>query len=412
MSDEPISSYEQMFKINKHTILKDTYVLSLDYLPPALIGRNEEVNKLVEMFSALGSHGYPENCVIEGKSGSGKTVTTRFFMVKLLEMLKERKILDHQLLCVYLSCKAHRNSNAVIYEIISQIDPLTRIPRKGFSLDYYYAALWDLIRERDISLVVILDEIDQLKQNDVLYMLSRAGESKLLPVRHFITTVGISNKLSYIESLDSRTKSSMSFKEVRFNPYNAEDIRMILCDRVKLAFYEGAIEDEAVSVCAKISAEVHGDARKAIDLLKAAATFAENNGFSKVEPGHIGKACEIFDEDGILSIVEDFPLHDKLVLLAAAKLIDGNRISTDSVKVTSLYNKLCELIEEKPQARSTISNKLREFATMDIIKDTPTKRGKGGRTVQLNVSSASLESVLCKDFYLESLEDYIPIGYY
>jgi hypothetical protein len=70
------------------------------------------------------------------------------------------------------------------------------------------------------------------------------------------------------------------------------------------------------------------------------------------------------------------------------------------------------LIEEKPQARSTISNKLREFATMDIIKDTPTKRGKGGRTVQLNVSSNLLESVLCKDYYLESLVDYVPIGYY
>ena len=134
MSTEPLSSYEQMFKKKDHMIIKDAYVLSLDYLPPALIGRNSEVDKLVEMFSPLEFRGYPANCFIYGKSGSGKTVTIRFFMTKLLEMLEDRKYLDHPLKCVYVSCKAHRNSNAVMYEIITQIDPLTTIPRKGYWL--------------------------------------------------------------------------------------------------------------------------------------------------------------------------------------------------------------------------------------------------------------------------------------
>ena len=124
-----------------------------------------------------------------------------------------------------------------------------------------------MIKERNISLVVVLDEIDQLKQTDVLYMLSRAGESRLSPTRHFITTVGVSNDLLYDDKLDSRTKSSMGFKDVKFDPYDAEQIRMILCDRVKLAFYKGAMAEETVNLCAAISARVHGDARQAIDLL-------------------------------------------------------------------------------------------------------------------------------------------------
>jgi len=412
MSDEPLSSFEQMFKKKNHKIIKDAYVLSLDYLPKALIGRNDEVDKLVEMFSPLEFRGYPANCFIYGKSGSGKTVTIRFFMTKLLEMLEARKLLDHPLRCVYVSCKAHRNSNAVLYEIISQIDPLTTIPRKGYSLDYYYAALWEMIKEKNISLVVVLDEIDQLKQNDVLYMLSRAGESKLLPTRHFITTVGVSNDLLFREQLDSRTKSSMEFKDVKFDPYGVEQIKQILCDRVKSAFYDGAIDDDAVSLCAAISARVHGDARQAIDLLKSAATYAEKNGLSRILPEHIDKAFEILEEDTVLSFVDTLPLHDKIVLLAAAKLSDTTKGATDSVKVTSLYNKLCVMISERPQARSTISNKLREFATMNIIKDTPVKRGKGGRTVQLNVSPSALEAILCKDFSLEDLCEYKPIGYY
>jgi archaeal cell division control protein 6 len=412
MSNEPLSSYEQMFKKKTHKIIKDAYVLSLDYLPSALIGRNSEVDRLAEMFSPLEFKGYPANCLIYGKSGSGKTVTIKFFMTKLLEMLEARRCLDHPLVCVYVSCKTHRSSNAVLFDIISQIDPLTTIPRKGFPLDYYYAALWQLIRERNVSIVVVLDEIDQLKQNDVLYMLSRAGESKLLPTRHFITTVGVSNDLLYGDKMDSRTKSSMGFKDVKFDPYNSEQIEMILADRAKSAFYDGAIAEETVNLCAVISARVHGDARKAIDLLKSAATYAEKNCFSRVLPEHIDKAVEILEEDKILSFVDTLPLHDKLVLLAASKLIDSKRVSTDSVKVTSVYNELCKIIEEAPQARSTIANKLREFATMQIIKDTPTKRGKGGRTVQLNVVASALADALCEDDRFEKLCSYRAIGFF
>ena len=121
MINEPLTSFEQMFKKKTNQIIRDAYVLSLDYLPTALIGRNAEVEKLVEMFSPLEFKGYPANCFIYGKSGSGKTVTTRFFMTKLLEMLEERKHLDHPLRCVYVSCKSHRNSNAVLYEIIYRL---------------------------------------------------------------------------------------------------------------------------------------------------------------------------------------------------------------------------------------------------------------------------------------------------
>ena len=204
----------------------------------------------------------------------------------------------------------------------------------------------------------------------------------------------------------------MGFKDVKFDPYDAEQIRMILCDRVKLAFYKGVMAEETVNLCAAISARVHGDARQAIDLLKSAATYAEKNGLPQVLPEHIDKAFEILEEDTVLSFVDTLPLHDKLVLLAAAKLINGAKGTTDSVKVIKLYNKLCEIIIEKPQARSTVSNKLREFATMNIIKDTPTKRGKGGRTVQLNVASNALENVLCNDYRLEELGEYKPIGYF
>jgi archaeal cell division control protein 6 len=116
----------------------------------------------------------------------------------------------------------------------------------------------------NVSLVIVLDKIDYLKNDGLLYNLSRAGESRSLPNRHFIATIGISNDLHYGKDLDNRVKSSMNFKDYIFDPYNVDQIRMILCGRVKLAFYKEAIMEETVNLCATISARVHRDARKAI----------------------------------------------------------------------------------------------------------------------------------------------------
>ena len=54
---------------------------------------------------------------------------------------------------------------------------------------------------------------------------------------------------------------------------------MILDDRIQLAFYDGAIDNEAIGLCAAISAKDHGDARKAIELLRAACNLCGGKWF-------------------------------------------------------------------------------------------------------------------------------------
>jgi Cdc6-like AAA superfamily ATPase len=50
---------------------------------------------------------------------------------------------------------------------------------------------------------------------------------------------------------------------------------MILGGCVKLAFNEGFIIEEIINLCAAISAKSYGAARKAIELLRASAIYAE-----------------------------------------------------------------------------------------------------------------------------------------
>ena len=83
----------------------------------------------------------------------------------------------------------------------------------------------------NFSLVVVLDEIDYLKKDDLLYNISRAGESKFVDNGHFISTIGISNDLHYGENLDPKVTSSMNFKNFIFPLYNTYQLRIILCNR-------------------------------------------------------------------------------------------------------------------------------------------------------------------------------------
>jgi Cdc6-like AAA superfamily ATPase len=98
--------------------------------------------------------------------------------------------MDHALKWIYISCKIQHTENNILYEIIKQVDPETKVPMKGFSLDYY-SVLWKVIKENNLSLVVVLDEIDYLIKDYFLYNISRAGESKFVNNGHFISPIGI-----------------------------------------------------------------------------------------------------------------------------------------------------------------------------------------------------------------------------
>jgi cell division control protein 6 len=51
-----------------------------------------------------------------------------------------------------------------------------------------------------------------------------------------VSVIGISNDLTFVELLDPRIKSSFGEKEIRFPPYNADQLKDILAERAVKAF--------------------------------------------------------------------------------------------------------------------------------------------------------------------------------
>lgn len=402
--------------MKRSTIFEDSSVLYPSYIPEKLIGRTKEIQDLASLFELLNSGGYPSNALIYGKTGSGKTVVTRFLLNKLGEMLDDNpSMLDHPLVRIYIPCKTVSTTNAILYEILKQIDPYTKIARKGHSMPFYYNAIWESLKEKNASLVIVLDEIDRITDEDLLYNLSRAGEMQLLPNKHFICLIGITNDLNFKKQLDHRVESSMNPVEFVFTPYNFEQISLILKERVELAFKKGAVPEDTIYSCARYSSQDQGDARKAIDHLKMAAIYAEENGFDKVLPEHLESALELMDIDKIQALVQSLPHHEKLVYLAILKLLNHSKNnSTNSQDVTNLYNKLCLEMGTKPLHRTTIASKFNEFQLAGLICPTSVRRGRGGGWNDIRVSVQdikALEASIYKDITYEDLES-VNLGYF
>jgi Cdc6-like AAA superfamily ATPase len=71
-------------------------------------------------------------------------------------------------------------------------------------MDYYYEILYFLINDQNTTLIVILDEMDFLKYDDILYSFIRAISNGKFTGRQFVRIIGLSNSLKFEEKLDQR----------------------------------------------------------------------------------------------------------------------------------------------------------------------------------------------------------------
>jgi cell division control protein 6 len=206
--------------VGKKGIIIRADVLSPDdYLPSVLIGRDIQIQELAYLMKPLFLRGAPNNALIFGSPGCGKTATSKYVLRALMDKLEHDPI-DINVDWICISCKEVYTTNAVLFKLIEYLDPKNKVKRSGSSMDYYYEILYFLINEKNTALVVILDEIDFLKSDDILYSFSRAISNGKFTGRQFIRIIGLSNSLKFEEKLDQRVLSSIGFEKFRFLSYN------------------------------------------------------------------------------------------------------------------------------------------------------------------------------------------------
>ncbi len=89
---------------------------------------------------------------------------------------------------------------------------------------------------------------------------------------------------------------------------------------------------------AALAAQRHGDARKAIRLLRHAGDYAKTNNIGTVKESHLELAQEQAEVERLKELISGLPPHSKYVLYALANLTDGTTNSNDWFRTTVIYD--------------------------------------------------------------------------
>jgi len=276
------------------------------------------------------------------------------------------------------------------------------VPATGLPTEEVYKIFIETIDSKNQLLILILDEIDQLVKkigDGILYNLTRLN-SELKNCE--MSFVGISNDLIFTENLDPRVKSSLSEEELIFPPYNAIQLQDILKQRSKYAFREGVVEEGVIEKCAAYAAREHGDARRALELLRVAGELAERDNALKISIKHIDEGENKIERDRILDIIKTQPKQQQLTTYSILEFHDkGKKIFTG--EIYSYYIGLCNDVGLKPLTQRRISDIIAELDMLGIINAKVISKGRYGRTREIQVLIPSSNLVKIRQALKEGL---------
>jgi cell division control protein 6 len=351
--------------------------------PSSLPHRDHEVEALVRnLVDALNGH-IPSNMLLYGVPGSGKTVVTRFVLGQLLVKGVE---MGQPVQTYEINCRNVDTKYRVVQTIASQLARRgdTPIPFTGWPTDRVLETLiYRMDRATGVH-IIVLDEIDNL--------VSRAGDDLLYNLTSLNTVlrnarcciIGISNDLHFTQQLDPRVSSRLSQEDLVFHPYGALEIQDILNERVETGLREDVLEGGVLELCAALAAQEHGDARRALDLLRISVQKAEQRAQARVDPKHVRLAQSQLEYDQVTPVLKSLPLHQKVVLFAIIMNEENGLRNISTGEVYRTYADACMKIGVEPLTPRRISSLLNELDTLGLIMARNVSKGRGGRSKQVN----------------------------
>ena len=342
-------------------IFRDERFLYPEYIPERLPFREAQIAEIAHALKPSLRGGKPQNMFVCGKSGTGKTVTAKYVLRELGEHTSKAK-------GIYINCFEFNTRNAILNKLcISLGQP---VPRRGIATDEVYAELLNVIKRTRVIPIVVLDEVDQLINNRnaslLLYDLLRMTEVQ----QAYFGIIMISNLCEIIAMLDSRVKSSLASTTIEFQPYTPEQLKQILRERAKYAFFENSFDEDVINLAAAYAAKHNGDARIAIESLLIAGRLAERDS-KKLTVLHLRKAFEQIRPRPLQKAAPYLDEHEKVLLLV---LCEKERLLSGQ-----LYKIYSERVSE-PITERSYRKKLNRLVELKLIDVQEITKGIRGRT--------------------------------
>jgi cell division control protein 6 len=369
-------------------------VMRPSYMPEILPHREKEINDIATVLVPALRGETPSNIFIYGKTGTGKTAVTKFVGK---ELLKKGKETNKKVKFIYINCEVVDTQYRLLQNIANHFihEWNDHIPFTGWPTDEVYSKVKSMMDKEKSVTVIVLDEIDKLKGDEALYSLSRIN-TELKNAR--VSIIGISNDLKFTEFLDPRVKSSLGEENMIFYPYDAEQLMDILEDRVSIALKPNMIEQDVIPLCAALSAQEHGDARRALDLLRVAAELAERDNSTSITRNHVKTAQNKIELDRIIEVVRTLPTQSKFILFSII-LIDkeskklGIKQAMTTGEVYDVYKEICKKTRYNSLTQRRTADLISELDMLGIITARVISKGRHGRTREIRMSSSTKDLI-------------------
>lgn len=390
------------------SVFYDMTLLEDEYVPRKLIGREFETEDLVEIYQTIFINGKPRNLILYGQPGTGKNATHAYVIDQLKKEIKKQK-LDHEVKYFKVPCKQARTSTTVMRVLIQQAELSRCLPKKGISSHDHFMHFANLFSNDSHRLIIIeFNEIDSLKDDEILYMFSRKNETNAFHENTKIMIVGTSNDVNYNKSSHLHTLSSLDMLPIKFNAYREDELIGILNER-RAAFKDGVVSDDVISMCSKLSAQEDGDARKAIKLLMNAGNEANKRLKNAEEENPKITIMDLIsahrmDDYSLEETIQDLPVQQKSLLLALVKLKiplfrSGGLIKRDVVYPA--YCDICRRYDISVLGERRALDLLTNLESNYVISIKKEGRGKNRRLIELDKRIIDNNNLLVYKSYLE-----------
>lgn len=383
MIEKGLTNYFEQF-LAKQPLFRNKKTLQSNYAPETIDHRDEQIKQVADILAPVLRGEKPSNIFIYGKTGTGKTLCAKHICKNILHVAEQKEL---PIKMVYLNCKLKKVADTE-YRLIAQLarEFGKAIPPTGLPTDEVYNIFFNAIDNEKQTIVLVLDEIDQLINkigDEILYNLTRINETLK---KSQICVLGISNNLIFTEHLDPRVKSSLSEEEILFPPYNALQIQKILRQRVSEAFHKEAIESGVIEKCAAYAAKEHGDARRALELLRVAGELAERENETKVTMKHIDKADKKIEQDRIFDVLAVQPKQFQATLFTILAISQKKKGPIFTGEIYEVYKRVCQKANLLSLTQRRVSDIIAEMDMLGLINAKVISKGRYGRTREITLS--------------------------
>jgi cell division control protein 6 len=250
-------------------VLRNTQYLDNGFQPEKPVGRENEIQQIVDAVKPVRHGKTPENLLVHGPAGVGKTTCIRYVIDKFESETTGK--------AVYINSWKYNTRSSLLTELLIQLG--YPAPRKGKPIDELLSKIREWL-DKNRGVAVAIDEFDQLEDpTEVIYDLSMVNEES----DNSLGLVMVSNQPPRQVELDPRSRSRLNCQTLEFQPYNTPQLEEILKDRVQQAFRPGTVPNQVIEKTAETVAEQSGDCRTALNTLLQAGRRAEQHGKSQLD---------------------------------------------------------------------------------------------------------------------------------